>query len=267
MWITLALACQARLLIADEPTTALDVVNQARAIAVLRRYGIEHGASILLITHDLPVAASFCDRAIVLQHGRVVEQGSMAGLSHGYRTPARGLSRRRTTVPSLAGVSFSVGRGKTVGLVGRSGSGKSTLIRVLLALERPAMGELRLGDRRVQDVPPDPAASLEPRMSVEQLVGEPLRRLGIIGDHIDSCGRPSTTSGCSGARCSGPRCGWARFLCPTSGFRPVGATPWFRRPPPCCSPSLSGPGCCAMRTPLPTPSWPRRPGCCRSERM
>lgn len=138
----------------------------------------------------------------------------VAGLTHAYRSPTRGRSRRRPDTPALAEVSFSVERGETVGLVGRSGSGKSTLLRVLLALERPAAGELRLGGRRVnpgstrslrwfrrrvQYIPQDPAASLEPRMSVEQLVGEPLRRLSIPGDQhalvrqaLDDVGLPGT---------------------------------------------------------------------------
>ncbi|TFD54483.1 ABC transporter ATP-binding protein [Cryobacterium frigoriphilum] len=78
--IALALACRARLLIADEPTTALDVVNQARVLDVLRDYGDAERAAILFITHDLAVAASLCDRAVVLQHGRVVEQAAMHDL-------------------------------------------------------------------------------------------------------------------------------------------------------------------------------------------
>ncbi|ASD20992.1 peptide ABC transporter ATP-binding protein [Cryobacterium sp. LW097] len=100
--IALALLCQARLLIADEPTTALDVVTQARVIEVLRDYGQVSGAAILFITHDLAVAASLCDRALVLENGRLVESASMADLigrpQHPYSralvaaaTPARDL--------------------------------------------------------------------------------------------------------------------------------------------------------------------------------
>lgn len=78
--IALALACRARLLIADEPTTALDVVAQARVLAVLRDYGDAEQAAILFITHDLAVAAALCERAVVLQHGQVVEQTGMRDL-------------------------------------------------------------------------------------------------------------------------------------------------------------------------------------------
>lgn len=86
--IALALACRARLLVADEPTTALDVVTQARVLDVLRRPNDEAPATMLFITHDLAVAASLCDHVTVLQQGRVVEQSTMADLidhpRHGY---------------------------------------------------------------------------------------------------------------------------------------------------------------------------------------
>lgn len=98
----------------------------------------------------------------------------------------------------LDGVDVSVAPGQTIGIVGRSGSGKTTLLRVLLGLQRPASGTVSVGDwrlrerstralrpfrRHVQYVPQDPAASLDPRMTVAQLVLDPLRRLGIDGDH------------------------------------------------------------------------------------
>lgn len=104
----------------------------------------------------------------------------------------------RGVVPAVRDVTFSVAPGETVGLVGRSGSGKSTLLRTLLALERPTRGEVRLegaavprGGRRrmrafrrhVQYVPQDPGGSLDPRMTVEQLVTDPLRRLRVDGPY------------------------------------------------------------------------------------
>lgn len=78
--IALALLCNARLLVADEPTTALDVVNQSKVIDVLRTYADTSSSTLVFITHDLAVAASLCDRAIVLEAGRIVETGTMYNL-------------------------------------------------------------------------------------------------------------------------------------------------------------------------------------------
>lgn len=103
----------------------------------------------------------------------------------------------RSRVAAVRDVTLSVAPGETIGLVGRSGSGKSTLLRTLLALERPTRGEilldgitirsgrrsLRAFRRRVQYVPQDPGGSLDPRMTVEQLVTDPLRRLGVERPH------------------------------------------------------------------------------------
>ncbi|MWV48085.1 ATP-binding cassette domain-containing protein [Rathayibacter sp. VKM Ac-2803] len=78
--IGLALLCGARLLVADEPTTALDVVTQAQVLRVLREYGAASDAALLFITHDLAVASILCTRAVVLERGAVVEAGPMADL-------------------------------------------------------------------------------------------------------------------------------------------------------------------------------------------
>lgn len=118
------------------------------------------------------------------------------GLTHRY--PRARSSRATDEAPALAEVNFQLARGETVGIVGRSGSGKSTLLTALLALTRPDEGRVHLGERevrpgsvrslrwyrrRVQYVPQDPAGSLDPRMTVAQSVAEPLKRLGVAGDH------------------------------------------------------------------------------------
>jgi peptide/nickel transport system ATP-binding protein len=86
----MAIACSPRLLLADEPTTALDVTIQAQIIALLRRIQQESGAGIILITHDLGVAASLCTRIAVMYAGRIVEQGPIREV---YRQPAHPYTR------------------------------------------------------------------------------------------------------------------------------------------------------------------------------
>ena len=102
--IALALLCRARLLIADEPTTALDVVNQARVVELLHDYAHVSSAAILFITHDLAVAASLCERALVLEAGRLVEAATMADLISRPQHPySRALVAAAAPARALAG--------------------------------------------------------------------------------------------------------------------------------------------------------------------
>jgi peptide/nickel transport system ATP-binding protein len=216
-------------LIADEPTTALDVTVQAQILELLKQLQAETGMGLLLITHDLGVVADVADRVVVMHRGRIVEGGSVRDVfkapsqdytrrllaaipGRGPQGPGRpacadapllevrelckhfpvtaGLMRRETgeVVRALDGVSFEVGAGETLGIVGESGSGKSTLARTLLRLEQPTSGEARFhGDRifalnadrlrafrrAFQVVFQDPFASLNPRMTVLDIVSEP----------------------------------------------------------------------------------------------
>jgi ABC-type glutathione transport system ATPase component len=184
--IALALACRPRLLVADEPTTALDVVSQHQVLVALRQ---RMDAGLLFITHDLTAAAQVCTRAVVLAEGRVVESGPIAellaaprhsytrllvdtaraprpappaqdppapllqatGLHRGYPVP-RSVLRRPAPVAALRGVDLAVGVGERVGLVGVSGSGKSTLLRILLALDAPDAGAVTYRGRPVRPV-------------------------------------------------------------------------------------------------------------------
>ncbi|RZQ65569.1 ABC transporter ATP-binding protein [Amycolatopsis suaedae] len=171
--IAMAISCEPDVLIADEPTTALDVTTQARILALLDDLARRRGMAVLFITHDLAVAAQFCRRICVMRDGRVVETGELrsvlAAPGHAYTrqlldavvtldtepavgTPAgtgevlveaEDVHRRFGSVTAVAGVSLRVHRGETVGLVGESGSGKSTLSQLLLGLDRPTSGTVR----------------------------------------------------------------------------------------------------------------------------
>jgi peptide/nickel transport system ATP-binding protein len=172
--IGIALACGPRLVIADEPTSALDVTVQRRILDHLAGRTAESGTAVLLITHDLGVAADRADRIVVMRHGRIVESGTAAEVftepRHEYTrrllaaasgtgrtrrperaraaTPllsARGLHKsfrvaRGTTLAAVTDVSLTVDRGETLAIVGESGSGKSTTARIIARLEQPDRG-------------------------------------------------------------------------------------------------------------------------------
>ncbi|MER8399824.1 dipeptide ABC transporter ATP-binding protein [Mesorhizobium sp. M1348] len=181
--IAIACALKPKLLIADEPTTALDVVLQAQILDLLRDLVAENRMGLLLISHDLAVVTEMADRITILRHGEVMEAGDTAcTLSeqlHPYtrqlaqasmHVPARAkthevgqgkpllqvdsvtrdypgrriaLLKRAAPIRAVDDVSFSIAPGQSVALVGRSGCGKSTLARMVLALDRPTAGTIR----------------------------------------------------------------------------------------------------------------------------
>ncbi len=212
--IAMALALKPDLLIADEPTTALDVTVQAEVLALLKELQRETGMGVLIITHDLGVVSEVADRVVVMEKGQLVESGTVRDV---YRNPQHAYTKKLIAAApgkgdmhepdahgasilsvkdvrkfyggfeALKGVSFELKPGETVAVVGESGSGKSTLARVLLRLEEPDGGTARWkgkdlftmspGDlfklrRDLQMVFQDPTQSLNPRMTVYQLISE-----------------------------------------------------------------------------------------------
>jgi len=231
--IAMALACEPALLIADEPTTALDVSVQAQILALLRLLVVDRGMALAVVTHDMGVIAALADDVAVMRHGRIVEHGPvgriLAAPEHEYtrsllaatprvETPGAGnmsapaATAKPLTVHNLEvhhrlrtgwlrasrelravdGVSLDVGAGEALGIVGESGCGKSTLTRALLRLGPVTGGEIVWLGNPIQDLAgeelralrtgmqivfQDPFASLDPTMSVADIVAEPLRAL------------------------------------------------------------------------------------------
>ncbi len=171
--IAMALACEPQILIADEPTTALDVTIQAKLLDLLQKLQAQLGMAMLLITHDLGIVRKMADRIVVMKNGHVVEEGEKKTLlSHptssyarhlinafprGEAVPAsseappilkaahlkvyfdirEGLLRRKVAdIRAVDDVSFTIKEGHTLGIVGESGSGKTTLAMALLRLEK-----------------------------------------------------------------------------------------------------------------------------------
>ncbi len=250
--IAMAMACEPRLLIADEPTTALDVTIQAEILGLIDRLKRDNGMAVLFITHDMAVVAQMADRVVVMYRGEVVEEGPVARIFSAPRQdytkallaavpklgemrgrpapepmrilgaaarparaaaprearpllevahlttrfPVRGGALRRTVaeVHAVEDVSFTVGFGETLSLVGESGCGKSTCGRSILRLVEAASGSvalegrdirglgrraLRRARRDMQMVFQDPFASLNPYRRLVDQVAEPLLNFGI----------------------------------------------------------------------------------------
>jgi peptide/nickel transport system ATP-binding protein len=191
--IAAALAGRPKLIIADEPTSALDVTVQRRVLDHLTSLALETGTAILLITHDLGVAADRASRIVVLSQGSVVEEGSsiVSAPTHPYTRqllaaapsmtstvrPAVPAAEPLVSVRDLAktfdggiravdGVSFDIPRGQTLALVGESGSGKSTTARMVLRLEAPSAGSVVFDGQDITALRGDELRRLRRRMQI-----------------------------------------------------------------------------------------------------
>ena len=200
--IAMALILKPALLIADEPTTALDVTTQAQILALIRRLSQEHGTGVLFITHDFGVVAEIADRVIALQRGRIVETGprdrmlehpqhpytqmllqSVPSLAPRRRPPVtgdvvlatRGLGKswpvRRLfgageTFVGAADVDLVLRRGEVLGLVGESGSGKSTVARCIARLIEPTAGAIDLAGTDIAKLGVNALRPLRRRMQI-----------------------------------------------------------------------------------------------------
>ncbi|TCK04765.1 ABC transporter ATP-binding protein [Marinobacterium mangrovicola] len=190
--IAMALALEPSILIADEPTTALDVTTQAQILHLIKELQRKHGTAVMFITHDFGVVAEIADRVVVMQYGDMVEIGSREQVlnqpQHPYTkkliaavpplsAPDREIEDRAGQSPALSvkslcktyvspggwfkpartvhaaqDVSFDLYRGETLGLVGESGSGKSTVSRCIVRLLDSDSGEILLGGSAIQDL-------------------------------------------------------------------------------------------------------------------
>ena len=221
--IAMALVLEPKLLIADEPTTPLDVTTQKQILSLMRDLQKDHGTAVLFITHDMGVVAEIADRVAVMRQGRLVETGTLDGI---LRSPTEEYTRNLLqAVPSLvprharveAGfnpivleanelgkvyrersflgkarevaaakdVTLTLRKGRTLGIVGESGSGKSTVARCLVRLIDPTSGGIRLAGREISDLS---RSALRPhRKKIQIIFQDPYRSLNpriTIGESI-----------------------------------------------------------------------------------
>jgi peptide/nickel transport system ATP-binding protein len=229
--IAMALACEPEILIADEPTTALDVTIQEQVLDLIRELTESRKLAVLLITHDMGVVRNTADEVAVMYRGEIIERAPVDDFFH---NPQQAYSRRLIdALPDLSrfqsiaveepllrldevkvyfpirrgvlqrvvdhtravdGVSLSIGKGETYALVGESGSGKSTLGRAILNLDEMAGGQIRfhgepLQDltrrqmlpyrKRIQVIFQNPYSSMNPRLTVGEIIAEGMVSLGL----------------------------------------------------------------------------------------
>jgi peptide/nickel transport system ATP-binding protein len=220
--IAMALILDPKLLIADEPTTALDVTTQKQILSLIRDLQRDHGTAVLFITHDMGVVADIADRVAVMRHGRIVETGPLDTILRAPQMdytrnllsavpslvprPARPESREPVVletndlgkiyrersffgaareVAAASDVTLTLRKGRTLGIVGESGSGKSTVARCIVRLIDPTSGGIRLAGREISELS---RRLLQPHRRKMQIVfQDPYRSLNprvTVGDSI-----------------------------------------------------------------------------------
>jgi len=221
--IAMALALEPSVLIADEPTTALDVTTQAQILQLIKDLQHSHGMGVIFITHDFGVVAEIADRVIVMQEGRMVEQGlaeqvlnhpihpytrkliaavpklqphdseqsepdtliSVRNLEKTYHTKASFFGKPGRTVYASRDISFDIYKGETLGLVGESGSGKSTVGRSIIRLHEADSGEVLFNGQNILQL--NPKQMMPIRRQIQMIFQDPYASLNPrrkIGDII-----------------------------------------------------------------------------------
>lgn len=200
--IAIALACNPRLLIADEPTTALDAIVQEQILHLIQEIQKKWGMSLILISHDLKLVGKICDRILVFYNGKIVEQGNAREIltrpNHPYTQvllaagssiqvkkeieyfswiEMKNITKFYRKFKAVDDVTLSIRKGEILALVGESGSGKSTLGKILLGLISPDYGQITCDGKkkRFQMIFQDPYSTLNPRMCIKDILEEPTR--------------------------------------------------------------------------------------------
>lgn len=210
-----ATVCSPELIIADEPTTALDVIVQAQILRLLKKIHSENHTSLLFISHDLNVVKEICDRVIVMYKGEIVEEGrtrevllnpkheytkrlvasipeehsaggngkeilKLKDLNVYYDTRSDAFWKKKGKKHVIHDVNMTAYDGEILGIVGESGCGKSTLCKTILGLHDNYTGTVKIGDnKRPQMVFQDPFSSLNPARKIGWILEEPLRLRGV----------------------------------------------------------------------------------------
>ncbi|ODT82465.1 MAG: ABC transporter ATP-binding protein [Pelagibacterium sp. SCN 64-44] len=232
--IAMALSCNPSVLIADEPTTALDVTTQAEVLDLIERLQVDYGMAVIFITHDMGVVAEIADDIIVMNRGVIVERGKPEAIFHNAQNdytrmlvdsamrleekselrkaaqserearPAepiltiKDLTKQYSAVKAVDGVSITLNRGESVGVVGESGSGKTTLGKCILRMIEPTSGAICYdvpGGGQVDLVKAGRKQLREVRRDIRMIFQDPMSSLNPRMTIAQSVGEPFLVNG------------------------------------------------------------------------